>query len=706
MQHLRAFCLLALLTLCLPASAQDFIKKTLATPSLVVDTTAIVPGKAFTAGVKLVMAPGWHTYWQFGGDAGAPTKIQWSLPPGFTAGPVQWPIPKARMEEGDLLTYVYEDEVLLLVEIRAPENLVPGEITLKADISWLACKETCIPGSGPISLTLPSQSATTPANAELFAHWKTRLPKADAAPFPVQWTLGEKEIRIQVSGIAHDNKLEFFPLPPSADFQLGHPKISATTADGTRTISFSVEGTGAAQAAWAGVLVTEKPGSPSAGWSIASTPAPPALSPAAPQTTPPAAAPIPPPAGPGLLSILWGAFLGGIILNLMPCVLPVIALKIFGFVQQAGQAPERVFRLGLAFVAGVFAFFLTMAALIVAFHAAGNELTWGAQFQNPYLLSGLIALVFVFALSMFGVFEITINSQAATALDGLGRKDGYGGAFAQGMFTTLLGTSCTAPLLGPVLGFAFVEKRAAIVFLIFGLLAAGMSLPYFLLTWKPAWMRFLPKPGAWMERMKQFIGFALTGVALWLLSILGHSRGIDGAIALCIYLLILALAAWIYGCTRNALGLLLALLLGTGGWWFLIHGKLDTKPTSTAHLENVQGGIPWQPFSPERLADAVHRGQPVFIDFTADWCLNCKYNEKFVLETEPVRAAFRAHNILALKADWTEQDPVIRAVLNSFGRAGVPAYVLYMADGSTKPVVLPEILTTTILLHALSQIKP
>ena len=186
MQHLRVFFLLALLALCLPASALDAANKTLATPSLVLDTTAIVPGKTFNAGVKLVMAPGWHTYWQFGGDAGAPTKIKWSLPPGFTAGPIQWPIPKARQEEGDLLTYVYEDEVLLLVEIRAPENLLPGEITLKADVSWLACKETCIPGSGPVSLTLPSQSQTTPANAQLFGSWKTRLPKAEAPPFPVQ----------------------------------------------------------------------------------------------------------------------------------------------------------------------------------------------------------------------------------------------------------------------------------------------------------------------------------------------------------------------------------------------------------------------------------------------------------------------------------------------------------------------------------------
>ena len=527
---------------CLIAGGQEFLGKTLVTPRLVAETKAIVPGKPFTVGVHLKMAPGWHTYWRFGGDSGAPTKIDWELPAGFQAGPIQWPLPIAHLDEPDLLTFIYENEVMLLVEITPPATLATEEVKLRAKLQWLVCEKTCIPGDGEVALTLPVSEQARPANVELFAQWRAQLPKVSGAPFEVTWDIKKDAVTVRLTGLPKEFRADLFPIPPTPDVKPGHPKTSEPAADGTRTITFPVEGDEPGLA-WEGVLVTQQGEAPREGWSIASGA----------NTQKPADAPR---ASVGasqtrLLGVLWAAFAGGLILNLMPCVLPVIALKIFGFVQQAGENPRRVFHLGLAFVAGVFTFFLSLAALVVAFQATGSGLTWGFQFQNSYILTILVALVFVFALSMFGVFEVVLGSGTATALDSLSRKEGLSGAFTHGLFTTLLGTSCTAPLLGSALGFAFVQP-APIVFLIFAVIAAGMSLPYFLLTWKPAWMRLLPKPGAWMERLKQFMGFVLLAVVVWLLGVLGETRDLDAVVAVSSFLLVVAVGCWVFGFAQTS----------------------------------------------------------------------------------------------------------------------------------------------------------
>jgi thiol:disulfide interchange protein DsbD len=693
---LRPFLLFVALILVLAgrAPAQFFGgDKVLVTPSLVADTTAIKGGKPFTAGVRLEMAKGWHTYWRFGGDSGAPTQIAWELPPGFTAGPIQWPLPTAHPSDGDQLTYIYENEVLLLVEITPPATLPAGDVPLKAKVRWLVCEQTCVPGSGEVALTLP----VGPAQAnqpELFAKWRAQIPKTGGMPFEVKWERSASEVKLHVNGLPKDFSAEFFPLPPSAEVKPGHPLVSAIADDGSRTFTVPISEGGAPDLPWEGVIATAKGGAPREGWHVSANAAPTIA------TTPAtAAAPV---SGASLVGTLWAAFLGGLILNLMPCVLPVIALKIFGFVSQASEEPRRVFRLGLAFVAGVFVFFLTLAGLVIAIKAGGGRLNWGFQFQNGYILTTLIALVFIFAMSMFGVFEVTLGSGTATKLDALSRREGYGGAFVHGLFTTLLGTSCTAPFLGSVLGYAVVQPPH-IVLAIFLAIAAGMSLPYFLLTWKPAWMKYLPKPGAWMERLKQFMGFALLAVVVWLLGVVGQSRGVEALIAVCSFLLLVGLACWIFGAFRQrALAWPVVVIVLVLGWLGFLKNNLDAAPTKNDAVQS--GGIAWLPFTPERLIQAVQSGRPVFIDFTADWCLNCKYNEKFVLETEPVRRAFREKKVVALKADWTNADPVITDMLKKFNRAGVPVYVIYL-PGSAEPVVLPEILTQTLLLRHLAEIK-
>jgi thiol:disulfide interchange protein DsbD len=383
----------------------------------------------------------------------------------------------------------------------------------------------------------------------------------------------------------------------------------------------------------------------------------------------------------------------------MPCVLPVISLKIFSFVSQAGQEPKRVFRLGLAFTAGVFVFFLGLAAVAIGL---GKSFFWGMQFADPRLFIGLISLVVIFALSMFGVFEITLGG-AENAMGSATRKEGYAGAFVHGLFTTLLGTSCTAPILGSVLGFVSTQNPIVIV-LAFLLMAAGMSLPYFLLTWHPKWLRYLPKPGAWMERFKQIMGFVLLAVAIWLLGAMGKARGVESMTATVSFLVVIAFATWIYGIGhRRWWALVLAVGIGiTGGKFFLPDALSKTKATEGTVVAN-QFGITWEPFSESRITSALAKNQPVFIDFTAEWCPNCKANEKLVLNTTAVSDALKAKKVLTLKADWTDFDKEIGNHIKKLGRAGVPVYVLYR-PGEEKPIVFPEILTQKTVTDELDKI--
>jgi thiol:disulfide interchange protein/DsbC/DsbD-like thiol-disulfide interchange protein len=690
--RLLAFLLLA----ALPARAQfdDFAPKDLVKASLVADTAAVAPGKPFTAGVLLKLKSGWHTYWQFPGDSGGEPKITWTLPDGFKAGEIQWPIPEPRLDEGDLLTYIYEDEVLLQVQITPPAQLPPGEIVLGASIRWLACEKTCIPGRSDVELKLPA-GEPAPANADLFAKWRAQLPKSTPPPYQVRWDRSAADaVTLHVAGVPPDFQVAFFPLPPE-EAKPGHPKVSAPAADGSRTITFPIDSGGAPNLAWRGVITTQKEGAPREGWVVDSATA------EAPAVAA-SAATAPAPKSSGFLALLGLGFVGGLILNIMPCVLPVIALKIFGFINQAGEHPGRVARLGLAFASGVFVFFLGLAAIVIALKAAGRDFNWGYLLQNPYSLAGLVALVFVFGLNMLGVFEITLSSGASSKLSELSGREGYGGAFLHGLFTTLLGTSCTAPFLAPALGGAVLLPAAGIV-LFFLAVAAGMSAPYVLLTARPAWMRFLPKPGMWMDRAKQILGFVMLAVAAWLFGVLGK-RGPEVVAAMSWFVLVLGLACWVFGVmTRRSVAALVAVLLIAGGYFTFLHPALALPPRKPGDQPVSKGGIPWQTFSEEKVKAAVVSGVPVFVDFTADWCLNCKAFERLVIETEPVRAAFREKKVVAFKADWTNGDPEITRALKSFGRVGVPLYVLYR-PGEKEPVVL-DALTQPSFLEELAKIR-
>lgn len=701
MNFRRWLFLFAVLTaVCAPAQAPSLTaisggERKLVTPSLVADTTRIAPGKPFTAGVRLQMARGWHTYWQFPGEAGGPPKIEWKLPDGFRAGAIQWPIPHSHLDEGDLLTYIYEDDLVLPVEITPPASLPPGEVILKAKVSWLVCEQTCIPGDGDVTLTIATGEGGEAAYAELFSKVRAQLPKAGAPPFDVKWEVLSDAVTLRLSGLAAETKAEFFPLPP-AGVEVGHPKAGEIAADGGRSITVPIKEGGSPALNWSGVITATSADGKREGWTISSPVTAPGQS-----TVPAVAAAAPANDGPFALTLLF-AFLGGLIMNVMPCVLPVIALKIFGFVGQGRQDPRRVFRLGLAFNAGVFAFFLGLAATVSRLKLAFN---FGYQFQNPYLLAAIIAVVFVFALSLLGVFEVSLGSGAASKLSALSGREGYSGAFVHGLFTTLLGTSCTAPLLAGSLSYAATQSTP-VIFLLFSAIAAGMCLPYFLLTARPAWLKYLPKPGPWMERVKQLMGFIMLALAAWLFTVLALRGGAVVA-GMIWFLFALGVACWVYGAFHGSmLARVIALAIPVATYFPALGGKLDAPGTSpTVAGAHQTGSIEWIPYTEERLAEARRAGSPVFIDFTAEWCINCKVYERLVLSAPDVGAKFTEKKIVPLRADWTNtEDPVVTRALKSYGRVGVPLYVLYR-PGEEQPALM-DALTQNSLIAELDRIKP
>ena len=683
--------------LAIAAHAQVYQGKTLVTASLVSGMAGVVPGKPFEVGVLLEMAPGWHTYWEYPGDAGLPTSITWTLPEGFVAGPIQWPLPHRVVEPGEIEVYAYKDKVLLLTAIVPPAEVIEKTVTLRAKVDWLVCEEICIPGSADLELSLPVVGEATEANAGLFSAFRRLLPAATPVPYQLTWTKDGNLLALNVNGLKDAKAVDLFPLP-AKDQQVGHPQ-DGPIRNGAATITLENS------ADLRGVLVVETE-SGRQGWLVSSSEQPVPRGPSIPSKVSAQSA-----NRPSLWQALIFGFLGGFILNLMPCVLPVISLKIFGFIRQAGDHPERILRHGLAFIAGIFTWFLGLGFVILGLKSAGSEVTWAFQFQNPWFNLIIGCVVFVFALNLFGVFEIVLPGRASTALAEVSSREGYAGSFFQGIFATLLATPCTAPFLGTALGFAF-SQSPWVILAMFASVALGMSAPYFLLSARPGWMKLLPKPGEWMERVKQFMGFPLLATLIWLLYILGNQRGLDAVIWAAAFLLCLAIACWIYGAfcgplssvkTRVVSLAAIALILFGGTSFFLAERFAhSTAPGTTSRSSD---GIAWRPFSQKALDDLLMAGEPVFVDFTADWCISCKFNERTAIDVPAVREALAKDGIVPMKADWTNANPEITAALKTFGRVGVPFYVLYPRGGSNQPIILPEILTQNIVLEALSKAR-
>jgi thiol:disulfide interchange protein len=676
------------------SQAQVYQGKELVKAELLADTNAVVPGRPFTIGLLLRMAPGWHTYWAFSGDAGLPTELKWKLPSGWKVGEIQWPIPLKTTDPGDIETYGYENEVLLMQEITPAQKVDDSTVKLSAEANWLVCEKICIPGSATPQLELPVSTTNQAANSELFARYRHLLPQNWPASnvATATWNRVGRDLKLKIASeaLAKYPALDFFPLP-GPNVVVGHPAVESRNGNEV-IVRVPIESSEKNLSSISGLTVySQQPnGEDRAAWQISALPTVSATS-AAPAR--------------GIFTFLFFGFLGGIILNLMPCVLPVISLKIFGFIQQAGQSRRKVLRSGIAFTLGIFAWFLGLAVLLIVLKGAGRDVTWGGfQFTNAYFVLALSAIVLVFALNLFGVFEISLPQGMTHGLLATSERKDDVGSFFQGVFATVLATPCTAPFLGTALGFAF-SQSAVVILAMFIAIAAGMSAPYLLLSAQPAWLRFLPKPGPWMLHVKQFMGFLLLATLLFLLYVLGAQRGLEGAIWASCFLLVISVACWMKGAfvlptasaAKRSVVLVLMLVLLVGSGIYFIGGKFRS---SNAALADSRLRGDWQAFTPERLQAELDQGRSVFVDFTAAWCITCKFNEANVLESADVRDAFQRHAIVKLKADWTNGDPAITKLLRQFGRPGVPLYVLYPGKNE-EPIVFPEVLTKAMVLERL-----
>jgi thiol:disulfide interchange protein DsbD len=679
---------------------------------LILSADTARPGDTILAGVDLKMEPGWHTYWKNPGDSGQATEIKWTLPPGVTAGEIQWPLPK-KLPPAEVTTYGYEDEVVLLVPLTIAPNFSGKEMDLQANVAWLECKDVCIPANQTVTAQINIGAETkTSGNAALLESWKKKVPQAAAIfSFQANWeNAGTNDLRpLIIQGqqiVSYFIPLiapDFFP-EASDNFEV-QPATETITADHSEirlrkfVKKFSGDWprqiSGVVVIAGVGYEINRLPiGDPApAGGMISSTAN-------QPQTV-----------SQSLWRMLIFAFIGGLILNIMPCVLPVIALKILGFVSEARSKPRRVRQLGLIYALGVLISFLVLAAIVIGVKSAGHHAGWGMQFGSPIFIVCLTTLVTLVALNLFGVFEVTLAGRALDTAGELASKHGAAGAFFNGVLATTLATPCTAPFLAPALGFAFAQSSSVII-LIFLTVGLGLASPYILLSWNPAWLKFLPKPGAWMEKFKIAMGFPMLATVIWLYAVAASSYG-KNVLWLGIFLVIVALAAWIFGeffqrgRTRRGTAFVLVCILLAAGYAFALEKELNWRtvmPVANAgSLKESADGIDWQPWSPEAVAQARAAGKIVLVDFTADWCLTCQVNKKTSIEISSVRKKIKDLNVVALLADDTHTPENIAVELNRYNRAGVPLVLVYPKKADAPPMVLPEVLTPGIVLDALDR---
>lgn len=678
---------------------------------LVLSAESARPGDTVLAGVRLTMDRGWHVYWRNAGESGLPTRIEWTLPEGVQAGEIQWPVPEV-FTSGGLTTYVYHDETLLIVPLKVTEKMAAGSVELRARVSWLECMEACVPGSAEVAATLlvgPKRLDSPDAGA--IENWQKRTPvPAAASAFRGAWaeqgTNDTRHLIIEGEMVNGAKPSDFFGYAGDG-FEVS-PGADALEADsGKFRLRKSVKRFEPVfPSTIAGVLVWPGAGAQATvarevRFDLGSADKAPVVASAA------------EPISVGLLlRMIALAFLGGLILNVMPCVLPVIALKILGFVQQSKEAPQRVRRLGVVYALGVLVSFLVLAGMVIAVRQAGGAASWGMQMQNPFFRLALTVAVTLVALNLFGVFEVALGGRTLGAAAGLASKEGSAGAFFNGVLATALATPCTAPFLTVALGFAFTQPAWVIVTM-FVATAAGLALPYVVLSCRPGWLKFLPKPGVWMQQFRVAMGFPMLATGVWLFDVTVPTFGEDGVLWLGLLLVLVALTAWIWGefvqrgTKQRGLAIATCMALVLCGL-YLLEGQLHWRTLAgrgeaTEVRLGASGSIEWQPWSPAAVARARGEGRPVLVDFTARWCLTCKSNKRFAVEIPSVTAKLKELNAVALRADNTDPSPAITEELKRYSRAGVPLVLVFPRQADKPAIVLPALLTPSIVLAALDE---
>jgi thiol:disulfide interchange protein DsbD len=664
-----------------PASAMESraVVSPRATATLVTDAAAVAPGESFRAGLRLRLAPGWHSYWRNAGDAGAAPELALDLPQGVTATPMAWPAPE-RIPYGPLVNFGYTGEVLLPVTIAVPATLPAGEaLTLRAEATWLVCADVCIPEEGRFELTLPVAPAMvdSPVAAGLFEANAARLPR------PLPWTAragagaGRASLTLVGAGLdaASVRGAFFFPAEPGLIENTAPQPLALR--DGTLSLGLTLL-PDVAPSALQGTLVLQDGGGQRAAFEVSTAVAGPAEA----------------PGGTTLWQAMLLALAGGLILNLMPCVFPVLAMKAMALARLGGAGRGEIRLHAAAYTAGVLASFAAIGGLLVALRAAGVAAGWGFQFTQPAFVAGMAWLVLAVGLNLSGVFAFGRTVGAGQAVAGRG---GPLGAFATGGLAVVLATPCTAPFMAAALGAALVMPPAATmaVFLALGL---GLAAPYALLGLSPGLAGALPRPGAWMERLRQALAFPMYATAAWLIWVLALQAGPDGVLFGLAGAVVLAAGLWGLGLVQRAGGPRLAGMAATGLAVLVALALLPQLATAPAAAAAEPGAEAW---SEARVAELRAAGRPVFVNATAAWCITCQVNDRVALRADAVRRAFADRDIAYLKADWTRGDPAIGAMLRAHGRDGVPLY-LFWAPGAAEPVLLPQILTEGQVLAALS----
>ena len=675
------------------------------------------PG-ANKAGLYFKLEPGWHVYWKNPGDAGEPPRIKWTNSPQVTVGPLQYPVPK-RLPLGPLMDFGYEDEVVFPLDVQVKLDTgasfgaySPHSADLTAKVSWLVCRGSCIPEKTELQISRPFRqgSETVQPDQQIWARLANKLPQAPPSNLKIGFTPTATGFRLTVITGQKETEASFFPSKPDI-LSNPAPQAVTSTANGLTLDLKKDETVTSSPTELTGLLLLSNNrayellvpfGSPKPAKAAPSeSPAQATTSPAA--ANPPAGSNSANPASPaktGLLQAAALAFLGGLILNLMPCVFPVLFIKGLSLVQSGGEERHKLRTHGFVYTAGILVSFWILVGVLLGLRSAGSHLGWGFQFQSPVFLSLMAALLFFLGLSLAGQFEIglTLTSAGGT----LAANQGYTGSFFTGVLAVIVATPCTAPFMGVALGYA-LSQTAIVTFAVFTALALGLAAPYLALTLQPAWTRILPRPGAWMEVLKQAVSVPIFGTVIWLAWVIANAYGAAVLAALLASFLLLAIAGWFLGrwpakAWSSAIAALLLLIVVATS---IAAPKQLAVTTETRN--QVGNSTGWQPWSADAVTRFQSQGHPVFVDFTASWCLSCQVNERVAFGSPEVRKAFADANIVLMRADWTRYDDNITRTLNSLGRSGVPTYALYV-PGESQPRLLPEVLTPGIVTNALAQL--
>lgn len=666
---------------------------------LVVPPQQLVQGSNFDAGLHFTMAKGWHIYWVNAGDSGEPPTVKWTLPAGVSAQPFEYPPPQ-RLPLGPLMDFGYENQVTFPISVRVSAKAATGPATLRADVEWLVCQNVCLPGKATLAVSRPVVAMGTQAQVDGaaqkivdagIASLPKPLPSGDRAVF----STNAKGYTLAVLTGSQLNAAKFFPLDQTVVSNPA-PEVAAPLEKGVRLTLTRDENEQGKLATLNGVV--ELPGG--AAYTIAAKPG---AIPSVVSGTSARNGDSTTGGSGGLAEAAIFGFLGGIILNLMPCVFPVLFIKGLSLVQSSREEQRTLRAHGWMYTLGILASFWAVGVTLLVLRAGGSALGWGFQFQSPVFLAVIALLLMFVSLSLAGQFEIGLSLTSAGG--SLAQKQGYGGSFFTGVLAMVVATPCTAPLMGVALGYGIGHGGLASM-VVFTALGLGLATPYLLLAYNPGWTRLLPRPGAWMEVLKQVVAIPIFATVIWLVWLFTQLAGANALIGLLVGFLLLAIAGALLGRWPARRGATVAAVLLVVAAVVVPVYAVQAFQAPSGAASATGPGDDWQPYSLTALEQDRVEGKPVFVDFTASWCLSCQVNQRLVLDRADVQRRLRDSGVVLMKADWTRHDPAIGDALTALGRSGIPTYALYSASPTAPPRLLPEVLTPGAVYAALDSLQP